>query len=153
MMSKYNIIIGLIVHSSLISSDTSPSLKQHCRHFQQNGVDIFRFEVPSRRSIDEWLLYMDTAYRNLPEGRPMRMVLDYRLRGLPHLSYATQRARQWIKAHPDAPQTHAILLHNSYALATIIDGVVRLMHTPSLNLRFFHKSHSDDAFNWLREQN
>jgi len=140
------------VHSFLTSPHTSSSVRSHCSYTHEGGVDIFRFEVPSRRAVDEWLLYLDTAYRNRPTDRAMRLVLDYRLRGIPHLSYATQRARQWINAHPDAPQTHTVLLHNSYALATIIDGVVRLLRTPNLNLRFFHENHIEDAFHWLREQ-
>lgn len=138
---------------SLFTSRTTSTFRNHCRYTHQDGIDRFRFDVPSRRSIDEWLLYLETAYRDLPDGQPMRMVLDYRLRGIPHLSYATQRVRHWINTHPETPQTYAVLLHNSYALATIIDGVARLLRTPNLDLRFFHESHSDDAFNWLREQN
>ena len=136
----------------LYSTSKQQRTRNHCDTIYRDGVYIFRFSRPTRRAVDEWLLALDTAYRSHPVDRPLRMVIDYRLRGMPQLSYATQRARHWLYANPDAPQTHLVLLHKSDALATIIDGVVRLLRTPNLNIRFFHESREEDALAWLREQ-
>ena len=129
----------------------TPSISVHCTHQRlYDGIHIFRFEQTSRRSVDEFLLHMDSAYRALPEGEPMRIVIDYKLRGIPHLSYGVQRLRQWISDNPQTTSTNVAFIHNNHALAAIIDAVTRLMRIRRAHIRFFHENQQDNAFNWLQ---
>lgn len=124
--------------------------RAHCSYFQTNGIHMFRFERPSRRAVDEWLLHLDRVYASGPD-KQVRIAMEYTVRGMPHLSYATERLRQWSSSQHHLPRSQVAFLHNNATMAMIIDGIVRLLISERHTVHFFNIRHADDAFDWLMQ--
>jgi len=125
--------------------------RAHCSYEQVNGIHLFRFERPSRRAVDEWLLHLDRVYASSFSDERVRIAMEYAVRGMPHLSYATERLRQWNSAQHHLPRTRVAFLHNNATMAMIIDGIVRLLISERHTVHFFNIRHADDAFDWLMQ--
>lgn len=127
----------------------SLTLRSHCAYIVQDDIHIFRFEQASRRAVDEWLRHLDRAYARIAPGEPMRCVVEYGIRGMPHLSYSTQRLRFWMHDKPDLPPTYVAVVHNNPELARLVDGIVRFLFPNGPQIRFVPFEQYDVAFSWL----
>jgi hypothetical protein len=123
--------------------------RTHCSYLRVNGIHMFRFERSSRRAIDEWLLHLDRVFANSRSDETVQISIEYAVRGMPHLSYATERLRQWINGQQRLPRTRIVFLHNNATMAMIIDGIARLLLSRRHTIRFFNIRHTEDAIDWL----
>ena len=127
----------------------SITLGSHCAYAMQDDIHIFRFGQASRRAIDEWLRHLDRAYSRVPSGEPMRCIVQYGIRGMPYLSYSTQRLRFWAKQRKHLPTTYVAVLTDDAELIRIVDGIVQFLIPNGPNIRFFSTDDIDKAMNWL----
>ncbi|MBC7871324.1 MAG: hypothetical protein H7Y09_10845 [Chitinophagaceae bacterium] len=112
-----------------------------------NGIYVFTFVQPSRRSVDEWLAHLDWIFARTPSDQKVRYIMDYRGKGLPPISYGVQRSRQWLRENPYHNLARVAFLYKSGALISMLDSMIRYLNANRVTLRFFQQE--DEAVDWL----
>jgi hypothetical protein len=135
-----------------INASTQNEESAHCVHTTlPNGIHIIKFNTTDDRSVDEWLGHLDEIHQQASPGETVRYLIDFCVDGIPPISYAARRIRQWMIANSGYPTAKIAFIHNNNALASIMESVARMLRPERTTLRFFSSARYDDAIAWLLE--
>lgn len=120
-------------------------------HIRPDDIYVVEINHASEDVVDEWLKILSEIYEIWPKSRTFRYLLRYRAEGVPPISYGANQVRKWLINHADHPITRVAFIHNNSALATLLDGVVRMLRVRRATVRFFLEQREEEAIRWLLE--
>jgi len=125
---------------------------QLCRYTRlDSGVHCFVFENSSRVSFDQFMDKLSTVTESSSPDKPLLVLLDWRLSGLPPLRYAFQKSQAYMKRFPNYSGGKTAYLYRMGTLITLAQSFVNLLHAKASG-RFFAEDQQEAAIRWLLEK-
>lgn len=124
-----------------------PAITYHIH--PDNDIYVIELNQANEAVIDDWLRILSEVYEIWPKSKTFRYMLRYRAEGVPPISYGANQIRKWLMDHPDHALTRMAFIHNNNALATLLDGVVRMLRMRRVTVRFFLEQREEEAIRWL----
>lgn len=132
---------SLIVSSSLLEYIQHPDIHLH----------EFIFKESSVKAIDEWFTHIETLYQ-LPQGTPIRVLVDTRQSGAPSLMQSFRKAQTLMKRYPQRPFIRYVFLgsEDQGLLSRILRTFIANLRDRSVT-QYLYGSKRAEAIQWLNQ--
>lgn len=118
-----------------------------CIYLRHEGdIHEFILQDSSRAAFEDYMTLFEQIYED--DRQAHRFMVDLSA-GLPSMTYAFNRMKQFMRRADDRPRRVA-LMHNAHVLLTVAQSFVQLLGS-SATIRFFNIIEREEALSWLRE--
>lgn len=114
----------------------------------ENGIHEFVLNVSSRQSFGALMARLEEIFGAHAKTDTVPVIIDWSRSGMPPLSYAFQRAREFLTRFPDGPQGRTAYISNANTLVSIAQTFLKVMKVESAG-RFFQPGEREAALEWL----
>lgn len=116
--------------------------------YHDPGIHEFKYLQATREGWDACIELMMQLSQQAAPTDTLRILINAEAGSVP-LSYASRKARDWVKNNPDMPYTHTAILYMDSLLLRVAEAMSRSLYSAKTSTRFFHMSRRDDAVEWL----
>lgn len=117
-----------------------------------SGIHEFIFHESSRRTVDEFMGYLDEIAFNVSPEDTVLMVVDISRSGNPPMAYLLSSARSHTKSYPHRISSRIANIYGDARFMSLLDSTTRLLASGKDKVRFFKLENRDQAFKWLIEE-
>jgi hypothetical protein len=135
----------------MLSTGANTRLYTYTEH--EGAIHEFQFWASSPAAVDEWFTLLKTLQcQNGQKGEPKRLLLNLTRSGILPMTYAIQRARQFVAQHPELDQVRVAIVHGADFPVELVRAFSRVMYLKiDLELRYFPAEKRQRALAWLHD--
>lgn len=114
----------------------------------EDRIHFVLIHSATRQTVEDLFHIFEDAVTQYPDRETLYLLDASNSDELPY-RYLLQRAQQWTKAHPDIPPNRTAVIYRKGILTSMLDVLMKQLHSPKSKTRFFFPENHDEAVQWL----